>query len=69
VQEQELGGTLDRSELAALVRTSYDLVVAKLPKSRRPGAVQSRRATPDTASSSSSAPRQRRSAARPKRRR
>jgi predicted DNA-binding protein (MmcQ/YjbR family) len=37
VQEQELGQTLDRSELAALVKTSYDMVVAKLPKSKRPG--------------------------------
>jgi predicted DNA-binding protein (MmcQ/YjbR family) len=37
IQEQELGGTLDRSELAALVKTSYELVVAKLPKSKRPG--------------------------------
>ena len=38
VLEQELGETLDRRELAALVRASYDLVVAKLPKSRRPAA-------------------------------
>ena len=37
VQEQELGETLDRRELAALVKASYDLVVAKLPKSKRPG--------------------------------
>ena len=37
VQEQGLGETLDRRELEALVRTSYELVVAKLPKSRRPG--------------------------------
>ena len=37
VMEQELGESLDRRELAALVKTSYDLVVAKLPKSRRPG--------------------------------
>ena len=37
VQEQELGETLDRHELTALVKTSYDLVVAKLPKSKRPG--------------------------------
>jgi predicted DNA-binding protein (MmcQ/YjbR family) len=36
VQEQELGGTLDRGELEALVRQSYELVVEKLPKSRRP---------------------------------
>jgi predicted DNA-binding protein (MmcQ/YjbR family) len=37
VLEQELGETLDRRELAALVKASYDLVVAKLPKSKRPG--------------------------------
>jgi predicted DNA-binding protein (MmcQ/YjbR family) len=37
VQEMELGEALDRRELEALVKTSYDLVVAKLPKSRRPG--------------------------------
>jgi predicted DNA-binding protein (MmcQ/YjbR family) len=38
VQEQELGAVLDRRELEPLVKTSYDLVVATLPKSRRPGA-------------------------------
>ena len=38
VMEQELGKSLDRKEFAALVRTSYDLVVSKLPKSKRPGA-------------------------------
>ena len=38
VQEQSLGETLDRRELEALVKTSYELVVAKLPKSKRPGA-------------------------------
>ena len=32
VQEQELGEALDRQELEALIKTSYDLVVAKLPK-------------------------------------
>jgi predicted DNA-binding protein (MmcQ/YjbR family) len=37
VQEQELGETLDGRELAALVKASYDLVVVKLPKSKRPG--------------------------------
>jgi predicted DNA-binding protein (MmcQ/YjbR family) len=37
VQEQELGEVLDRRELETLVKASYDLVVAKLPKSRRPG--------------------------------
>jgi predicted DNA-binding protein (MmcQ/YjbR family) len=38
VQEQSLGETLTRRELEALVRSSYDLIVAKLPKSKRPGA-------------------------------
>ena len=37
VMEEELGETLDRRELTELVKTSYDLVVARLPKSRRPG--------------------------------
>jgi len=32
VQEQELGDALERRELASLVKASYDLVVAKLPK-------------------------------------
>ena len=38
VQEQELGDVLDRRELESLVRASYELVVATLPKSKRPGA-------------------------------
>jgi predicted DNA-binding protein (MmcQ/YjbR family) len=38
VQEQSLGETLTRRELETLVRSSYDLIVAKLPKSKRPGA-------------------------------
>jgi len=38
VQEQELGDVLDRRELESLVRVSYELVVATLPKSKRPGA-------------------------------
>jgi len=37
VQEQPLGEALDRNELEQLLKTSYDLVVAKMPKSRRPG--------------------------------
>jgi predicted DNA-binding protein (MmcQ/YjbR family) len=37
VQEQELGETLERRELEALVRTAYELVASKLPKSKRPG--------------------------------
>ncbi len=36
VQEQELGDVLDRRELEPLIRTSYELVVARLPKSRQP---------------------------------
>jgi len=40
VQEQALGETLERAELAALVRTSYDLVVAKLPKRLRPNTAE-----------------------------
>jgi predicted DNA-binding protein (MmcQ/YjbR family) len=42
VREQELGEALDARELEALVRASYDLIVAKLPKSKRPGASASR---------------------------
>ena len=38
VQESELGQSLERPELARLLRSAYDLVVAKLPKSKRPGA-------------------------------
>src|SRR6185295_10037498 len=41
VQEQELGNVLDRRELEPLVQTSYELVVATLPKSRRPGGTSS----------------------------
>ena len=36
VQEQELGGVLDRREFEKLVKKSYELVVSKLPKSHRP---------------------------------
>ena len=46
VMEQELGESLDRRELSALVRTSYDLVVSKLPKSKRPGAIARKGAKP-----------------------
>jgi predicted DNA-binding protein (MmcQ/YjbR family) len=42
VQEQELGDVLDRRELEALVKTSYDLVVAKLAKSKRPSTAPTR---------------------------
>jgi predicted DNA-binding protein (MmcQ/YjbR family) len=37
VQESELGTALERRELTLLLRSAYDLVVAKLPKSKRPG--------------------------------
>jgi len=49
VQELELGGALDRRELEALVKISYELVVAKLPKSLRApqmNAPQKRRVRP-----------------------
>jgi predicted DNA-binding protein (MmcQ/YjbR family) len=42
VQESELGATLERRELEPLLRSAYDLVVAKLPKSKRPGAETTR---------------------------
>jgi predicted DNA-binding protein (MmcQ/YjbR family) len=40
VQESELGATLERREFEPLLRSAYDLVVAKLPKSTRPGATR-----------------------------
>ena len=36
VQEQELGEVLDRQEMEVLIKTSYELVVAKLPKRLQP---------------------------------
>jgi len=36
VQEQELGEALERQELEALIKTSYELVAAKLPKRLQP---------------------------------
>jgi predicted DNA-binding protein (MmcQ/YjbR family) len=44
VQEQALGETIERRELQQLIRTSYELVVEKLPKSKRPGAAPIERA-------------------------
>jgi len=41
-QEQELGHSLDRRELERLLREAYDIVVAKLPASKRPGASSSK---------------------------
>jgi len=36
--EERLGEALDRRELERLLKTAYELVVARLPKSRQPGA-------------------------------
>ena len=41
-QEQELGHSLDRRELERLLREAYDIVVARLPASKRPGASSSK---------------------------
>jgi predicted DNA-binding protein (MmcQ/YjbR family) len=52
VQEAELGEGLDRRQRERLLRTAYELVMAKLPKRARPGATappaprRSRGATP-----------------------
>lgn len=40
VQEREAGDVLERRELQELITTSYELVVAGLPKSKRPGAAK-----------------------------
>jgi predicted DNA-binding protein (MmcQ/YjbR family) len=49
VQQPELGDeVLDRRELQQLLRKSYDLVVAKLPKSKRPGVAPRAPAKPKT---------------------
>ena len=47
VQEQQVGEVLDRRELEHFLRQSYEIVVARLPKMRRPGAppVNATRAT------------------------
>jgi predicted DNA-binding protein (MmcQ/YjbR family) len=42
VQEERLGEALDRRDLERLLKTSYELVVARLPKSRQPGAKTAR---------------------------
>jgi predicted DNA-binding protein (MmcQ/YjbR family) len=42
VQESELGAVFDRRELESLLRSSYDLILAKLPRSKRPGAKPAR---------------------------
>jgi predicted DNA-binding protein (MmcQ/YjbR family) len=47
VQEDVLGHALGRRDFKRLLKTAYDLVVAKLPQSKRPGAVfKPRRTTP-----------------------
>jgi len=43
VQEKEFDEALDLRELQALLKTAYAIVVAKLPKSKRPGAAHARR--------------------------
>ena len=48
VQERSAGDVLERRELADLIRTSYELVVATLPKSKRPGAAQKAPKAPNT---------------------
>ena len=53
VQESELGAALERKVLETLLWSAYDLVVDKLPKSKRPGAAprtraQAKKARPET---------------------
>lgn len=38
VQEEKLGTALERREVETLIRRSYELVAARLPKSKQPGA-------------------------------
>lgn len=45
VQERSVGDVLERHELEELINASYELVVAKLPKSKRPGAASAPRAS------------------------
>jgi predicted DNA-binding protein (MmcQ/YjbR family) len=51
VQEQAIGDALDRQELRTLLRASYELVQAKLPKRKR-AAVFSKPAAPGSAAPS-----------------
>ena len=51
VQESELGTVLEQRELETLLRSSYDLVLAKLPKSARMRAANARRTSKTTAKS------------------
>jgi predicted DNA-binding protein (MmcQ/YjbR family) len=41
VQESKLGAALELQELGALIRSSYDLVLATVPRSKRSGAAPS----------------------------
>ena len=41
VQERSVGEVLERRELEDLIKTSYELVVSTLPKSKRPEAARS----------------------------
>jgi predicted DNA-binding protein (MmcQ/YjbR family) len=68
VQEQALGDTLTRAEFEELVRTSYEMVVAKLPKSKRPGSTRSTRSTTATTKRSGGAKAKRTGTARRRRR-
>ncbi len=55
VQESELGTVFERRELEPLLRSSYDLVLATLPKSKRPGATLARPARNRTHASKATA--------------
>jgi predicted DNA-binding protein (MmcQ/YjbR family) len=46
VQERSVGDVLDRRELKELIAASYELVVATLPKSKRPGATSKKPSSP-----------------------
>lgn len=69
VLEQQLGEALTRRELEALIRTSYDLIVAKLPKSRQPGAAPARESKTRARSAAAGAARRSRTAPAASRRR
>jgi predicted DNA-binding protein (MmcQ/YjbR family) len=55
VQERTVGEVLERREMEALLKASYDLVASALPKSRRPGgAVRTATRSPSRSASSRS---------------
>jgi predicted DNA-binding protein (MmcQ/YjbR family) len=78
VQEEQLGDVLDRQELEPLVRASYELVVARLPKSQHPSAesagprgrkhAERRRATASARKPAAGKPTKRRTTRKPNRR-